>query len=95
MPNPIKSAVQDYVTSTITHKFLGSNSSNRSGQQQKPSNNQHNFPGPVGDIFGKITTTIGNKLNSASGNTHQQVKYICKCIRTPFIRQLNSVQNLS
>uniref|UniRef100_A0A915N140 Annexin n=1 Tax=Meloidogyne javanica TaxID=6303 RepID=A0A915N140_MELJA len=58
-------------TSTITHKFLGSNS-NRSGQQQQPSNNQHNFPGPVGDIFGKITTTIGNKLNSSSGTTHQQ-----------------------
>ncbi|KAL7070329.1 hypothetical protein ACQ4LE_010275 [Meloidogyne hapla] len=70
MPNPIKSAVQDYVTSTITHKFLGSNSSNRSGQQQQPSNNQHNLPGAVGDIFGKITTTIGNKLNPS--NTHQQ-----------------------
>ena len=58
-------------TSTLSHKFLGSNSSNNSGQkQQKPSNQQQNLPGAVGDILGKITTTIGNKLNP-SGNPQQ------------------------
>uniref|UniRef100_A0A1I8BPE2 Uncharacterized protein n=1 Tax=Meloidogyne hapla TaxID=6305 RepID=A0A1I8BPE2_MELHA len=88
MPNPIKSAVQDYVTSTITHKFLGSNSSNRSGQQQQPSNNQHNLPGAVGDIFGKITTTIGNKLNPS--NTHQQrFKLVRIVLLSIFIQKSN------
>uniref|UniRef100_A0A914I0P8 Annexin n=1 Tax=Globodera rostochiensis TaxID=31243 RepID=A0A914I0P8_GLORO len=61
MPNPISSAVQEMVTSSLTSKFLGGNKKSEDAHQQ-----QNKTSSSSAGLLGKISSTIASAVNSTN-----------------------------